>query len=253
MDEADTKSDAEPTIDPEIEICDAHHHLWDHPGSRYLLDELHGDAGDGHNVVSTVFVECTSAYRSEGPEALRPVGETDFVEEIAHRSASSSGAEIAAIVGFADLCLGDGVAEVLEAHLAASPRFRGIRHAAGWHPSEGIRNSHTRPPEHLLLDPAFRQGFACLERYDLSFDAWLYHEQLDELIDLARAFPTTSIILDHLGGPLGIDVYAGRRDEVFAAWRRSRWTSAESRRAPSPWEHTTMDARGRRRNLTVAA
>jgi predicted TIM-barrel fold metal-dependent hydrolase len=98
--------------------------------------------------------------------------------------------------------------------------MRGIRHAAGWHASEQIRNSHTDPIEHLLLDRRFREGFAQLARFSLSFDAWLYHPQIPELTDLARAFPDTTIVLDHFGGPLGIGPYAGRGDEVHAQWKR---------------------------------
>ncbi len=210
---------------PDLPICDPHHHLWDHPGSRYLLDELLADIGSGHNVVSTVFVECASMYRADGPVAMAPVGETEFVQGIAAMAASGQygPARVAAgIVGFADLTLGSAVREVLEAHIAASPnRFRGIRHAAGWHESDEIRNSHTRPPPGLMLDAGFREGFAVLGELGLSFDAWLYHHQLDEFIDLARAFPDTTIILDHFGGPLGIGPYSGRLDEVYADWRRA--------------------------------
>ncbi|MCZ2109010.1 MAG: amidohydrolase, partial [Dehalococcoidia bacterium] len=156
----------EEILEPERPICDPHHHLWDRSGSRYLLDELLADTGSGHNIVSTVFVECLSMYRAGGPEAFRPVGETEFVEGIAAMSASGGYGPTrvaAGIVGYADLTLGDAVRPVLEAQVAASPnRFRGIRHAAGWHPSEAIRNSHTNPPEHLFLDESFRRGFAHL-------------------------------------------------------------------------------------------
>ena len=214
----------EEILDPARPICDPHHHLWDHPGNRYLLDELLGDIGSGHNVVSTVFVECMSMYRADGPEAMRPVGETEFVNGIAAMSASGryGPARVAAgIVGFADLSLGDDVVPVLEAHIAAAPaRFRGIRHAAGWHESPDIRNSHTNPPRGLLSDPKFRRGYQHLPRFGLTFEAWLYHPQLAELVDLARTFPAVTIVLDHFGGPLGIGPYAGHRDEVFAAWKQ---------------------------------
>ena len=214
----------EPAIDPALPICDPHHHLWEHPQSRYLLGELLADLGEGHHVTSTVFVECMSAYRASGPEPLRPVGETEFVERVASEAAAGAEATprvAAGIVGFADLCLGAAVDDVLEAHLAASSRFRGIRHAAGWHASPDIRNSHTDPPQGLLLDRRFREGFSRLERYGLVFDAWLYHPQLEELTDLARAFPSTTIVLDHFGGPLGIGPYEDRHDEVLRDWRRT--------------------------------
>ena len=214
---------SEDIIEPERPICDPHHHLWDHPDSRYLLDELIADTGSGHNVVSTVFVECASMYRADGPEALRPVGETEFVNGVAAMSASGGYGAMracAGIVSFADLTLGIAAGEVLDAHIAASPRFRGIRHAAGWDASDAVRNSHTNPSEHLLADPSFREGFAELDRRGLSFDAWLYHRQIPELTALARAFPSTTIIFDHFGGPLGIGPYAGQREAIFAQWRK---------------------------------
>ena len=220
----------EEVIEPELPICDPHHHLWDRHGHRYLLDELLADTGQAdahgrsHNVRSTVFVECASMYSADGPAALRPVGETEFVNGIAAMSASGGFGTTrvaAGIVGFADLCLGSAVREVLEAHIgAARGRFRGIRHAAGWHASERIRNSHSNPTEHLLLDKAFRAGFAQLAPLGLSFDAWLFHPQIAELTDLARAFPDTTIVLDHFGGPLGVGPYAGQADAVYADWQR---------------------------------
>ena len=213
---------SEDIIDPERPICDPHHHLWDHPDSRYLLDELIADTGSGHNIVSTVFVECASMYRADGPEALRPVGETEFVNGVAAMSASGGYGAMRAclgIVSYADLTLGAAAGEVLDAHLAASPRFRGIRHAAGWDASDAVRNSHTNPSQHLLGQAAFRDGFAELGRRGLSFDSWLYHRQIPELTELARAFPGTTIIFDHFGGPLGIGPYAGQREAIFAQWR----------------------------------
>ena len=138
----------EEILEPELPICDPHHHLWDHPQSRYLLDELLADTGSGHNVVSTVFMECGSMYRADGPEDSRPVGETEFVNGIAAMSASGGYGDsrmCAAIVSYANLNLGSAVGEVLDAHLGASDRFRGIRHASGWDASETVRNSHTAP------------------------------------------------------------------------------------------------------------
>lgn len=224
----------EDPIDPELPICDPHHHLWDYPNSRYLLDALLRDIGSGHRVVSTVFVECASMYRQAGPEAMQPVGETEFVQGVAAQSASGQygPAQVAAgIVGFADLCLGDAVAEVLEAHIAASRnRFRGIRHATAWDDSPDIRKGQHKPAPGLLMDATFRRGFDVLQRLDLSFDAWLYHPQLGELADLARAFPGVPIILDHVGGVLGIGPYADKRDEIFEVWKRS---IAEVARCPN--------------------
>ncbi len=213
----------EEIIEPDRPICDPHHHLWHRHNSRYLLDELLADTGSGHNIRSTIFVECASMYRAGGPEPLRPVGETEFVNGVAAMSASGGFGPTRAcvgIVGYADLTLGAAVGEVLDAHSAASPRFRGIRHAAGWDASEQIRNSHTNPTRQLLAQPDFREGFRELGQRGLSFDAWLYHHQIPELTDLARAFPDTTIIFNHFGGPLGIGPYAGRQDEIFQQWRR---------------------------------
>ena len=217
-------SPEEEVLEPELPICDPHHHLWDRDGNRYMLEELHADTGSGHRVVSTVFVECMSGYRQEGPEELRPVGETAFVLEAAEASsraaADGEAAQIAGIVSFADLTLGERVRPVLEAHVeAGGGRFRGIRHAAGWDASEEVRNSHTNPPQGLLSDAQFRRGFACLGEMGLTFDAWLYHTQIPELTSLARAQPGVTIVLDHFGGPLGIGPYAGQRQHIFDTWQ----------------------------------
>ena len=212
----------EEILEPELPICDPHHHLWDHPGRRYLLDELLTDTGSGHHVVATVFVECMSMYRADGAEAMRPVGETEFVNGVAAMSASGGYGPTrvaAGIVSFADLALGERVGAVLDAHMEASPRVRGIRHAAGWDASDQVRNSHTNPTPGLLGDARFRRGFAELGRRGLSFDAWVYHPQIPELTSLAKAFPDTTIVLDHFGGPLGVGPYEGRREEVFASWQ----------------------------------
>lgn len=206
--------DEEP-LDPELPIVDPHHHLWEHPTNSYMMTELRSDTESGHRVRKTVFVECGSGYRIDGPESMSFVGETEFVV-----SADPSGF-IAGIVGRADLCSLD-IADVLAAHIeAGGGRFRGIRHAAAHDPDPAIRASHTRPPPALLGRSDFRRGFAALGAAGLRFDAWLFHPQLPELVDLARAHPEVPIVLNHLGGPLGIGPYAGRRDEVLATWRSS--------------------------------
>jgi predicted TIM-barrel fold metal-dependent hydrolase len=208
----------EEIIEPDLRICDPHHHLWDYPDSHYLVDEYLADASGGHNVSSTVYVECRHGWRKEGPEAMRPVGETEYVEGVAETDSESM--QVAAgIIGFADLALGAAVEPVLAAHLEASDRFRGIRHMAAWDASERIHNAQTHPTGDLLQSPKFREGFACLSGSGLSFDAWVYHPQIPEVTDLARAFPDTTIVLNHIGGPLGIGPYANKRDEVFDVWR----------------------------------
>ncbi len=213
----------EDILEPERKICDPHHHLWDRNGSRYLLHELLADIDSGHRVVSTVFVECDSMFSADLPVHMAPVGETEFVQGVAAMSASGGYGEIracAGIVSFADLTLGADVREVLEAHVQASiNRFRGIRHAAGWHKSPDIKNSHSHPVERQMLQDDFLEGFTVLGDMGLSFDAWCYHHQIPEFAELARLNPGVTIILDHFAGPLGIGPYEGKKDEVFDAWK----------------------------------
>lgn len=219
----------EEALDPDLPICDPHHHLWDHRPERveprYLLDEILVDLNSGHNVVSTVFIQCGAMYKADGPEAMRVIGETEFVNGIAAMSASGlyGPTRIAAgIVGMVDLTLGDAGAPVLEAHMqAGGGRFRGIRHIVAWDAAGAAIINRPMPAPHLYVDTTFRQGFAQLARYSMSFEAWCYHHQLGELTDLARAFPDTTIILNHFGGPLGVGPYAGKRDEVFTQWRQA--------------------------------
>jgi len=183
------------------------------------------DIASGHNIIATVYVEARSMYRASGPEALRPVGEVEFANGVAAISASGGygpAAICAGIVGHANLLLGDGARAVLEAEMiAGNGRFRGIRHSAAWDADADVAGMYATRPKGLLLDPTFRKGFACLAPLGLSFDAWLFHPQIGELADLARAFPDTKIVLDHCGGLLGIGSYANRREEIFASWKAS--------------------------------
>ena len=216
----------EEPIDPNLPIVDAHHHLWDRPGWRYLFDEYLADiAGCGHNITASVFMQCQAMYRADGPEALRVVGETEFVNGVAAMSASGRYGLTkicAGIVGHANLLIGEQVAGVLESHLkAGGGRFRGIRHITVWDADTTLINPLSAGPPGLLRDTTFRAGFSRLAPLNLSFDAWLFHPQISELTDLARAFPQTTIILNHAGGVVGIGAYAGRRDEVFKNWSRA--------------------------------
>jgi predicted TIM-barrel fold metal-dependent hydrolase len=219
----------EAPLDPDLPICDPHHHLWDRQPARvaprYLLDEILEDVGAGHNVASTVFIECGAMFKSDGPEALRPVGETQFVNGIAAMSASGvyGRARVAAgIIGTADVRLGEAVGDVLDAQIAAGGgRFRGIRRAAAWDADEAVPKHRTNPGPGLFARADFRRGFAQLAPRRLTFEAWCYHRQIPDVTALARAFPGTTIILNHFGGPVGIGSYAGKAEEVFAEWRRA--------------------------------
>src|SRR5215510_7899624 len=165
----------EPILAPDLPIVDPHHHLWDRPDWRYLLDELVADTQSGHNILATVFVQARAMTRPTGPVEMRPGGD----------------------------------------------RFRGIRHISAWDADASIRNPAYSPPRGLLGDKNFREGFAVLGRLGLSFDAWLYHPQIDDVRDLARAFPETKIVLNHVGGPIGIGAYAGKHKQVFPGWAAS--------------------------------
>ena len=213
----------EEIIDPARPIVDPHHHLWDRGGLRYMIEELAQDIASGHNIVATVYVEARSMYRSGGPEELRPVGEVEFANGAAAMSASGGYGKAkinAGIVGHANLLLGDAAKPVLEAEIAAgNGRFRGIRHSSAWDGEAAVAGMYATRPKGLLLDPVFRKGFACLAPLGLSFDSWLFHPQIGELADLARAFPDTRIVLDHCGGPVGRGRFAGKRQETFQTWK----------------------------------
>jgi len=214
----------EEPIDPARPIIDAHHHVWDAPRPRFMFDELHAEiAGTGHNIVATVYVDCRSMYRAEGPVEMRSVGEVEFANGVAAMSASGAYGTArlcAGIVGFGGLHLGARARPVLEALMrAAGPRFKGVRQVSAYDPDPAIAPPNPDRPSQLLADKTFREGFALLGELGLRFDAFLYQTQIRELTDLARAFPDTPILLDHLGGPMGTGRFAGRRAETFAAWK----------------------------------
>ena len=221
----------EEIVDQDLEIIDPHHHLW--PGTprtdgvsadnRYLLEDLWNDTQSGHNLVKTVFVECGQGYFESGSEAMKPIGETRFVVEVAEEAKQDvSKAQIEGIVGHADMMLGESAREVLEAHLEEGKgRFKGIRHGASWDESDEIRNSHSNPIQSIYLDDEFQKGIEQLDALNLTLDAWNYHKQIKELTELAKCFPNLKIVQNHFGGPLGIGPYAGRREEVFSVWQES--------------------------------
>jgi predicted TIM-barrel fold metal-dependent hydrolase len=237
-------SPPEPVIDPDLPIVDSHHHLWLLPEAmlasmevtntlfcraitpvfrrhaRYLFDDYLNDLRSGHNVRSTVFVDAHTMYRRIGPEPLRSVGEVEFVNGVAAMAESGLFGDIkvcAGIVGGVDLRLGENVDEVLTAHIqAGGGRYRGVRSPVAYSDDPSILGFGAPG---VLLDSAFRRGYRRLQHYGLSFDAFVLEPQLSDLLDLACAFPDTLIILNHLGGPVGIGRYAGDRKEVFHRWR----------------------------------
>ena len=227
-------------IDPGREIVEPHHHLWPHarmpadwPGSGggpegYRLKELYADLCTGHNVVQTVFAQCGAHYRTAGPEHLRPVGETEWVAQVARQSRTGPGPEIAGIIAYADLTLGPALEEVLDAHEdAGDGRFCGIRHslARGDHRA-GTEHAPGPAPPGLAQDEAFRAGVRLLGRRGLPYESWHFHYQMDEFIALARSAPETVMVLDHFGTPVGVGRYRSRRTEVFAQLNESMAAAA---------------------------
>lgn len=218
----------EEILEPDLPICDTHHHLWDHRpdrvDARYLMDEIQLDLRSGHNIVSTVFVECNAMYRADGPEDLKPLGEVEFANGIAAMAESGlyGKTKIAAgIIGHAELRHGARVKALLEAQIAAAPdRFRGIRRTGAWDADPGVDNGRNVPGLGLYLESDFREGFAELAPLGLVFEGVCRHPQLGDFVDLARAFPDTTLVLNHLGGVAGVGVYADKREEIFAAWKK---------------------------------
>jgi predicted TIM-barrel fold metal-dependent hydrolase len=216
----------EETLEPEIPICDPHHHFWvSRPDpahyQQYLLPELAADVNSGHNVRSTVFIEVHCEYRQDGPDEMKPVGEVEYIQAIADDSATGKHGTTraaAAIIGHADLKLGEDVRRVLEAMQAASPnRFRGVRHSVGWDESPELAN---RDIKRVLSTNGYRAGAKVLAGMDLVLENSLYFHQLSELAEFARAVPDLTIVLNHIGGLLRVGPYANRDDEVLPEWRR---------------------------------
>jgi L-fuconolactonase len=213
----------EDVIDPTLPIIDPHHHLWKARPDRYLLADLIADLHTGHNVLATVFIQCRSEYRTDLPEEMQPVGETEFAAAAAGECESGEYGALracAGIVGHADCLLGERIDAVLEAHIqAGGGRFKGIRHSGTYDAAIEPTAPPGAPPG-LYRDKAFRAGFGRLQALGLTFEAWLYHPQLGgDLVDLLQAFPNQQVVLNHLGGPLGVGPYEGQRAEVFAQWR----------------------------------
>lgn len=218
----------EQVINPDQVIIDPHHHLWDQDNLTYTLEQLHADTGDGHNVIKTVFIECGASYRPEGPDHLKPVGETEFVALNAARSAQATGKSIiAGIVAHAEL-RHRRLAEVLDEHaIAGDTLFKGIRDAGAWDPSPEALLIPPPAPQHLFTDPDFRNGVKMLGDRGLTYDSWHFHHQNAEFRGLAAAVPDTVMVLDHFGTPLGVGAYEGKRDEIFETWKQDIAAIAE--------------------------
>lgn len=219
-----TSTEAE-VIEPALAIIDTHHHFWNLPNDVYGVDAFIADKASGHNVTHSVFVECGMGYRPSGPEHLRPVGETEYVVGL---TGTDGGADArlsgvaAGIVGYADLTLGDAVEDVLAEHIRVGRgAFKGIRYATGWDDDPIIGNSHNVSHGQALLDTRVITGLKKVQQMGLTFDAWVFHPQLDEVCVVADAVDSLPIVLGHCGGPLGYGPYRGRQDEIFGEWKRA--------------------------------
>jgi L-fuconolactonase len=215
----------EEILEPDLPIVDPHHHLWVRPNYNYLFPDLLADIGSGHKIHATMFEQAASMYRADGPEELKSLGETEFVCGVAAMSESGKFGPtrcIAGMVGYVDLRLGSRAKGLLERHIAVSDgRIRGVRNSSTWSDDPTLKPFASTSPKGLLLDKSFREGFAALVALDLTFDAWMFQTQLGDVIDLARAFPQARIVLNHVGGPVVVGPYAGKRDEAFKTWRDS--------------------------------
>jgi predicted TIM-barrel fold metal-dependent hydrolase len=215
----------EPALEPDLPIVDAHHHLWKLPHDRYLLDEFLADIepdGQGHRIVGSVFAECAAMYRPSGPPELRSLGEVEFANGIGAQSLSGvfgSARVCAAMFGSVDLMLGRRAGEILDQHLACAPdRYRGVRPIVCADP-HGALDPWPSAPADMMQSAAFRAGARELAGRGLVLDIWVFHHQLDQVAKLARAIPDLSIVLDHIGTPLGMGWYADKRREVREVWR----------------------------------
>ena len=219
----------EAVLDPDREIVDPHHHLWPSAKMGYNVPELTADLTTGHNVVQTVFMECGASYRKDGPDHLKPVGETVFVAEASERMKAAGGPYIAALVAHADLRLELALLdEVLNAHEAAAKGlFRGIRHAGSRDNSGATLRIPGHAPPRLYHEPDFQWGVRHLGERGLTYDTWHYHHQNRDYLALAKACPETTMILDHFGTPIGIGPYEGKRDEIFEVWKDDMAAIAE--------------------------
>ena len=219
----------EDALEPDMPICDPHHHLWDFKENftqpTYLLPDILKDVNSGHNIVSTVFIECGAMYNPQNSISKNVILEAEFVNGIAAMSESGlyGKTKIAAgIVGSAPLLIGKKVIDILDRLMSISPeRFKGIRSQAAMHPDGTIPESRARPPEGVYINEKFQEGFAELAPRNLSFEAWCYHPQIPQLIELAKKFTDTTIIFNHFGGPLGIGSFKNKHEEVYEFWKQN--------------------------------
>ncbi len=218
---------SEAILDPDLKIVDAHHHLFDLPDNRYMVDDYLADAAAGHRIVASVYCETQTFSRKDGPLALRPLGEVEFANGVAAMTATGhyGPCKVAAgIIGHADLTLGAESAPLLDRCLAAAPdRYRGVRHLTIEYPDDRpFKYVMTyKPPAGVLDTPGFPFGLAELQKRGLTFDAAVFDPSLPKLTAMIDRFPDLTVVLNHLGIAIGVDMSPAEKAEVFRSWSAS--------------------------------
>ncbi|AXY60556.1 amidohydrolase family protein [Acinetobacter sp. WCHAc010052] len=190
--------------------------LTTHITRPYLPRDYKKDTGH-YAVEQVVHVEASWAnHKGKGV-----VGETEFIESLAFNADT---VKLGAIVATADPT-DSNFKKILKLHQQASKKVRGIRRMAAHHEDKGIHAWADDP--HLYTSKKFLKGFEQIAQHHLSFDAWVYSTQIADVIELAKKFPETSIVLDHFGTPAGLFGKVGQstgltqtaRENIFYQWQ----------------------------------
>lgn len=211
----------EPVLEPDLPIVDSHIHLFDLPGNRYMVEDYLADAQGGHNVLAAVYCETQAFSRTDGPEWMRPLGEVEFANGVAAMTATGRYGRCvvgAGIIGHANLTFGSRIGELLDRCMEAAPeRYRGVRHVTLDYPDERPFQfiMTYRPPAGVLETPGFPLGLAELQKRGLTYDAAIYDPSLPRLTELVDRFPDLTVVLNHIGNFVGVDMSKEERAEQF--------------------------------------
>jgi len=214
----------EKILDPDIPIVDSHHHLFDLPNNRYLIDEYLDDVDAGHNIIASIYCETQSFKRKDGPEWMRPLGEVEFANGVGAMTASGHYGDCqvcAGIIGHANMTFGSKIGELLDASLSIAPnRFRGVRHVTLDYPDDRpFKYIMTyKPPSGILETEGFPLALAELDKRGLTFDVAVFDPGLPRITELVDQFPNLTFVLNHLGIAIGVDMNADEKAEVFKRW-----------------------------------
>ena len=214
----------EPILDPDLPIIDSHHHLFDLPNNRYMVDDYLADVNAGHRIVASIYCETQAFSRKSGPEWMRPVGEVEFANGVGAMTATGVYGPCqvcAGIIGHANLTFGSKVGELLDRCLEAAPdRFRGVRHVTIDYPDDRpFKYVMTyKPPAGVMDTDGFPLGLAEVEKRGLTFDAGIFDPSLPKLAAMVDRFSDLTFVLDHMGTAVGVDMNAEEKAEVFRRW-----------------------------------